>query len=521
MTDDVEEGPDPNGIRRHARKMHTELQYRQKYRRIDYYKPNRKQEAFHNMLADERMLRAGNQEGKTHAAAAQMTFDSLALYPGWYRGRRFEVPPKIERPWEFLGWAACTTSLKTRDGAQTKLLGDLTQADGLGTGLIPLDNIVGKPSMARGISNFVDTVILRRETGGRAAIRLKTYEMGRSAFEVEPVDVIWLDEDVKGEQNEGIYGECQARLTTTRGRIMVTMTPVLGLTPIRRRYKMRLPGTDEVLMTLDDALVSNGGHISDEDLPRLMSQYKSESERQTRLYGADMQGEGAVFETPVSEIKHNRDPVTFPPYWPWLWAVDFRHSGAASSGHPFAAVLGCHDADNKTIYVVHAIRMRGLAVSHVAAIKENPLSTAPVAWPHDGGNGASIVSGDTIAATYKKLGLNMRPTHATFQSFDGKTGGYNFEAGIADMEGRFANGRLKIAAHLGEVFDEYQGYHRINGVVNKIDDDLLSAIRVLCMDIRYAQTTERFTGYMARRTNEPTSIAKNVNFDVFTGEAFQ
>ena len=42
--------------------------------------------------------------------------------------------------------------------------------------------------MARGISDFVDMITLRRETGGRALIRLKTYEMDRRAFQDEPVD---------------------------------------------------------------------------------------------------------------------------------------------------------------------------------------------------------------------------------------------------------------------------------------------------------------------------------------------
>jgi hypothetical protein len=69
------------------------------------------------------MLRAGNQQGKTHAAGAQFTMDALALYPDWYGGRKFLTPPPIERPFEWMGWASCTTSTKTRDGAQLKLLG--------------------------------------------------------------------------------------------------------------------------------------------------------------------------------------------------------------------------------------------------------------------------------------------------------------------------------------------------------------------------------------------------------------
>jgi phage terminase large subunit-like protein len=505
--DDFELGPDPNRVRRHAKKMLTEIEYRKKYCRLDFYRPNRKQLVFHNTVARERMLRAGNQEGKTHGIGAQMAMDAIALYPDWYAGRRFIKPPPIERPFEFLGWAGCTSSVTTRDGIQTKLFGDITQDGGLGTGLIPLDNIVGRPAMARGIADFIDNVSLRRETGGNALIRLKTFEMDRKAWQGEAVDEIWIDEDPG---DDVIYGECTARLTTTRGQIVVSMTPVLGQTPIRRRFKTKHPGTGEILMTIDDALVSNGGHIPDEDLPVIVAGYK-ESERQTRLYGADMQGEGAVFETPIDRIKHANDPATFPPYWRWMWALDFRHSGSGTGGHPFAAVLGCRDPDLDVIYVTHAIRMFGLAPNHVAAIKESPMWMAPVAWPHDGGRGAGILSGDTIAATYKKLGLNMRPTHATFH-----TGGYNFEAGLDEMRNRFATGRLLIASHLAPVLDEYQGYHMVNGLVNKVDDDLLSAIRVLCMDIRYAQATERFYGFATRRRDR-AMVADGMDFDVFTG----
>lgn len=510
MTDEPELGPDPNDIRRHAKRMYTERQYREKYCRWNYYEPNEKQKLFHNTIAPERMLRAGNQNGKTHAAGMQMTMDSLAMYPKWYTGRRFEKPPSIERSVEFLGWVACTTSVATRDGAQTKLLGDIRQQDGLGTGLIPLDNIVARPTMARGISDFVDTVTLRRETGGRALIRQKTYEMDRKAFQGEAVDEGWLDEDVS-KNDSSIYGEMLARLTTTQGQIICSLTPMLGMSPLRKRFKERSGSGEcvEILMTIYDAAVSKGGHIPDEEIPRIIGRY-SEAERATRAFGADMQGEGAVFEIPVDEIKHDRDPATFPPYWTWMWAVDFSHAGLSASGHPFAAVLGAYDRDNDTIYIVHAIRMRrALPVMHVAAMKENPMWQAPVAWPHDGGRAAGLTSGETISAVYRKLGLNMRPKHATF-----KDGGYNFEDGISEMERRFASGRLKIAKHLSEVLDEYIGYHRESQLVEKIDDDLLSAIRVFCMDVRYSRSMADWR-IAARRSSDNATIAKGTDFDVF------
>ncbi len=514
MADDLEDGIDPNELRRHAKKLYTEAQYRRKYRRLDFYKPNRKQLIFHNARFPERMLRAGNQQGKTQAAAAELAMHSTQLYPEWtdlggFHGRRFMTRPRIERPMDFLAWAAAPNSVKIRDGMQTKLLGDLTEEGGLGTGMIPLDNI-GKVTLGRGIGNLVDTVAIRRADDGKAAIRFKTYEQGRQAFEGEAVDVVSLDEDVKGEQNGPIYGECQARGTTTRGIIMVTMTALLGLTPIRRRFKEGKPGTHEILMDINDALVSNGGHIPDEDLPRILSMYKAH-EVQTRVYGADMQGEGAVFETPVEQIKFRRDPAEFPQHWRWMWALDFRHSGSATTGHPFAAVLGCRDPDTDTIHVVDSIRMHGLAPMHVARIRTHPMWQAPVSWPHDGGRGASVISGETIAQVYKKLGLNMRPTHATFEG-----GGFTFDNGIDNMDMRFSAGQLKIASHLSEAFDEYQGYHRINGLVNKIDDDIMSAIRVLCMDIRFAKPFGDFARFVEwkRRSADARPMAQGIDFEV-------
>jgi hypothetical protein len=166
MTDEIEEGPDPNDVRRHAKKMCTETEYRKRYRRIDYYRPSAKQLEFHNLIAPERCLRGANQSGKTTAGGAQMTMDVLGRYPDWYKGRRFDKPPPIGRTFDFLGWVASTTSTTTRDGAQVKLLGDVREDGGLGTGLIPLDSIVSRPIMARGISDFVDTVTIRRDSGG-------------------------------------------------------------------------------------------------------------------------------------------------------------------------------------------------------------------------------------------------------------------------------------------------------------------------------------------------------------------
>lgn len=182
MTDDLDEGH-LNEIRRHAKRMHTNDEYRERYCRLDFYTPNLRQKEFHNSCAREVMLRAGNQIGKTHAAGAHMAMAALGRWPdNWYRGHRFPVP-KIERPHEFVGWAGCTTQDKTRDGIQLKLLGDFMADGGLGSGLLPLDSII-RVSRARGVSEFADTITMRRDDGKTAIVRLKTFGEGREAGRV-------------------------------------------------------------------------------------------------------------------------------------------------------------------------------------------------------------------------------------------------------------------------------------------------------------------------------------------------
>jgi hypothetical protein len=182
----------------------------------------------------------------------------------------------------------------------------------------------------------------------------------------------------------------------------------------------------------------------------------------------------------------------------------------SAGAHPFAAVLLAHDTQTDIVYVCHALRMhRALPPIHVAAIKAHPCWDAPFARPHDSNRGADLATGDTFASIYRKLGLNVRPTHATFRD-----GSIALEAGITEMEQRFATGRLKVAAHLTEWFDEYIGYHRVDGLVHKVDDDLLSATRIGLMDLRYAKPLGPHGLF---RTPPGASVVDN-DFDVFTGQ---
>ena len=83
-------------------------------RKLDLYKPHPKQLLFHSLGGDpaitDRLLMAGNQLGKTMAAAAETAMHLCGYYPSWWKGKRFDHAVK--------GWVGCETSQAARDAAQ-------------------------------------------------------------------------------------------------------------------------------------------------------------------------------------------------------------------------------------------------------------------------------------------------------------------------------------------------------------------------------------------------------------------
>lgn len=171
-------------------------------------------------LHNERCCLGGNRVGKTLGIGGYETALHLTgLYPDWWVGRRYHAP--------ILAWAAGTKATKTRDVNQKFLLGALHQHAGFTRatgGLIP-ERRIGRLTRKTGVSDAVDQAIIRHQGGWENTITFKSYEEGRSSFEAEGVDWIWLDEEPK----KAIYDECRMRILTTRGAMLSTFTPLEGL----------------------------------------------------------------------------------------------------------------------------------------------------------------------------------------------------------------------------------------------------------------------------------------------------
>ncbi len=172
----------------------------------------------------ERCFRAANRIGKTLGGGFEAACHLTGEYPHWWQGKRFDRPIRA--------WAAGKTSETTRDILQTALLGPTTTIGNTktfaGTGIIPGAAISGA-TWKQGVPDLADIVRIRHKpTGKFSRLGFKSYNQGRGSFEGTAQHVIMLDE----EPPEDIYGECLIRTATTNGIIMLTFTPLDGMSKV-------------------------------------------------------------------------------------------------------------------------------------------------------------------------------------------------------------------------------------------------------------------------------------------------
>jgi phage terminase large subunit-like protein len=440
--------------------VRLELEQRSKEKRLALYQPYLKQQEFHaaGKTARERLLMAANQVGKTLSAGAEVAMHLSGRYPDYWKGRRYDRAP--------IWWAAGITGESTRDNPQRILVGRPGEH---GTGMIPKALLLDTRPAPHGVADSLDHIKVRHETtGGTSLLYFKSYEKGRAKWQGETLDGVWFDE----EPPEDIYSEGLTRTNATGGMAMITFTPLLGMSKVVRRFLLeKPPGTHVTQMTIDDA-----GHYTPEQRKAIIAAYPAH-EREARSKGIPSLGSGRVF--PVTDAEIEETSIEIPAHWPRICGTDFGWD------HPFAAVWMAVDRDTDTVHVYHCFRVREQTPAQHSIVLNQQGKWIPVAWPHDGLQ-HDKQSGKTLADHYRAAEVNMLSAHATHPGGDGK--GYGFEAGITEMLERMQSGRLKVAKHLNDWWDEFRMYHREDGKVVKEGDDIMSATRIGLMMLRYAAT---------------------------------
>lgn len=446
--------------------------------KLDSYAPYARQREFHEAGTEwnERLFMAGNQLGKTTSGGMEVSYHLTGLYPTWWKGLRFTKPVRM--------WAASESAELTRDAPQRILLGN--PEAGWGTGTIP-KKLIKKIARSGRLVDAVNYVFVKHVSGGISRLQFKSYDQGKSKWQAETLDFVWYDEEPPYE----LYTEGLTR--TNRGqlgqRTMVTFTPLKGITGTVSRFisedpKIRGPRCSRTQMGIADV-----EHYTEAEKQAIISSYPAH-EREARANGTPILGSGRVFTAAREDI--TVQPFDIPSHWPVLAAIDIGWD------HPAAAVKLAYDRDNDIIYIPAVWRKReaGLA-AHASAVRQFG-EKIPVAWPQDALQ-HDKKSGHQYKVEMAREGLNMCEHYARYPDVKDEKGNVrpgtnSVEAGVIDMVQRFAQGRLKVFAGCDAFFDEYDMYHRKDGLLVKLNDDVLSAARYGVMMIRYAEVPQNDWG---------------------------
>ena len=424
-------------------------------------------------LARQRLLMAANKTGKTFCGATEMAYHLTGRYPKWWNGATFNRP--------IIAWSAGNTTGNTRDIVQTELLGEAGDEEDFGKGAIPKQYIVGTPQRLPGVPNAFQSLKVRHVSGKNSKLTFKSYEQGKMQWMGKAVDVIWLDE----EPPQDIYSQALRASLKSGGIVYMTFTPESGMTEVVTQFMTRL-GQSQALYhaTWDDAQ-----HL-DENVKEEILRALPAHERDMRSKGIPVLGSGMVFTVNEDDLKV--EPFALPEYWPRICGLDFGWD------HPTAAVWLAWDRDTDTVYVYDCYRKSTeTPVVHASAIRERG-DWIPVVWPHDGSQ-HDKGSGKPLAELYRKQGLNMIHKH-----FENPDGGIAVEPGIMDMLQRMQTGRFKVFNYLHGWFEELRMYHRKDGKIVKIHDDLMSATRYASQSLKFAS--------IGRKKNRPRKAISNYDY---------
>jgi len=220
---------DMNVLLNHEATLIAELQRRSQAKFVRYYPEDGplRRELYGKHLAFfaagrhylERLFLAANRTGKTECAGFEVTAHMTGRYPPWWPGRTFDGPTQ----W----WLAGKSAVTTRDIMQRAMLGD---PETHAPGMLP-EHLLERTTAKAGIPNAIDTFWVQHveKVHGAPALSMgqfKSYDQGRKAFEGTERHGIWLDEEPEGD----IENECLIRTMTVHGMVMVTFTPLQGLT---------------------------------------------------------------------------------------------------------------------------------------------------------------------------------------------------------------------------------------------------------------------------------------------------
>ena len=208
-----------------------------------------------------------------------------------------------------------------------------------------------------------DRASLKLPNGGR--IVSLSVDAGREKFQGASVKAIWLDEEPTVE----VFEECMLRTVDTKGKCLITATPLKGLSFMYDFFVDNPPqGFDRYALSgLDNP------YISSNKLRRAVS-HLSEASQNARLFGMFTSQSGLVYPE-FDRSVHVCKPFEIPDDWPRSMSIDF------GVRNPFACLWIAHDQDRDVLYVYREyFKTEKTTLENGRMIKALGAKDPPVRW---------------------------------------------------------------------------------------------------------------------------------------------
>jgi phage terminase large subunit-like protein len=408
-----------------------------------------------------RLLCGGNRVGKTDTLAAECAFHAMGgpAYPVWWRGRRYDKPPRI--------WICGPSQGVVRDTLQRKVLGNL---DDIGSGMVALESLAERPILFPGGAAAVDTfTVVHRGLDGKvngvSEISFKSYEQRREKFQGESVQWAWLDERPPAD----VFSEINTRTLDTQGDTCVSYTPI-GEDPDSVDYRFfEVPSANRVMIVIDPSetkhINETAREVFEHDLP--------DHEKQARIWGVPGGGLGGLVFDQAAVSFASANHVSLEDI-----AKDAKFCVGIDIG-TYAAVFFGWSPQLKRAYVIDAITLpSGSVISdHVRrTIDMCQGLLVPCVLPHDA-NRRDPTTGKTWRDVYASSGLSVIQRHPTNQG-----GGLDPKIGFAIIQQLLAERRLVINKSCSELIQQMRLLHfNEKGEIVKERDHLCDALRYATM----------------------------------------
>lgn len=135
---------------------------------------------------------------------------------------------------------------------------------------------------------------------------------------------------------------------------------------------------------------------------------------------------------------------------------------------------------------------------------------APVAWGAAERQGTGNAA-ESYALMYKRLGLQMLPSHATLPG-----GGTALDPAYDLIQSAMSTGKFKLALDFYDLWDEISGLERDeNGKIISIRNDILDAVRYAYLSRKQSRAVDCSAADPYDAEPMRSKMCQGVNFDVF------